>query len=58
MGPVAQLLDGLAEKTHVSTVASQLGDRTLADRSRRDTRAIHGELFTSRSRWRDPARKG
>jgi hypothetical protein len=57
MGPFGQLLDALAEKTHVLTVASQCGDRTLADRTHRDARAIHSELFTSRSRWRDPARK-
>lgn len=56
MAPFAQLLDALAEKTHVLTAASQCGDRTLADRTLQDARAIHGELFTSRSRWRDQAR--
>jgi hypothetical protein len=58
MSPFAQLLDALAEKTHVLTAASQCGDRTLADRTLRDARAIHGELFTSRCRWRDEAREG
>jgi hypothetical protein len=58
MGPYAQLVDALGEKTHVLTVASQCGDRTLADRTLRDARAIHGELFTSRSRLRDLARNG
>lgn len=58
MGPFAQLLDALAEKTQVLTAASQYGDRTLADRTLRDAHAIHGELFTSRSLWRDQARKG
>ena len=52
MGPFAQLLDALAEKTHVLTVASQCGDRTLAEHTWRDARAIHGELFTSGSQWR------
>jgi hypothetical protein len=55
MGPFAQLLDALAEKTHVLTAASQCGDRTLAERTLSDARAIHGELFTSRSQWRDQA---
>lgn len=55
MGPFAQLLDALAEKTYVLAVASQCADRTLADRTRRDARAIEGELFTSRSQERDLA---
>jgi hypothetical protein len=58
MGPFAQLLDALAEKTHVLTVASRCGDRTLAERTRRDARAIHGELFTSGSPRRRLAEKG
>jgi hypothetical protein len=57
MGQFAQLLEALAEKTHVLTAASECGDRTLAERTLRDARAIHGELFTSRSRWRDQTRK-
>ncbi len=57
MGPFAQLLEALAEKTHVLAAASECGDRTLADRTLRDARAIQGELFTSRSRWRDQTRE-
>jgi hypothetical protein len=58
MGPFAQLLDALAETTHVLTVAVRCGDRTLAERTWRDARAIHGELFTSGSQWRRLPEKG
>jgi hypothetical protein len=58
MDPFAQLLDALGEKTHVMTVMVRCGDRTLAERTWRDVRAIHGELFTSGSQWRRLPEKG
>ena len=58
MDPFAQLLDALAEKMHLLTLMVRCGDRTLAERMWRDARAIHGELFTSRSQWRRLPERG
>ena len=57
MGPFSHLLEALDEKAHVLTVASRGGDRSLADRTLRDARAIQEELFTRRSPRRAHARK-
>ena len=51
MDRFAQLLDALAEKEHVLTLAAHGGDRTLADLTHRDARAIRGELGRQGS-WR------
>jgi len=58
MDPFAQLLDALAETTHVLTVAVRCGDRKLAQRTWRDVRAVHGELLISGSQWRRLPEKG